>query len=103
MSWKGSERRPEGALACCSNSKTSSAHGPAAFTIQVFSNLACNPSGYGEGKWLLASFILKTNGQGNAAFTHTLAKPVPAGRIITATATDPKGDTSQFSRCIKGA
>jgi hypothetical protein len=41
-----------------------------------------------------------TNGGGNTSFTVTLPETVPAGQSITATATDPDNNTSEFSQCV---
>ena len=69
-------------------------------TIELFSNSACDPQGFGEGGVRLASLILTTNGNGVAAFTRTLAVSVGAGQAITATATDnATHNTSEFSGC----
>src|SRR4029077_8015592 len=57
-----------------------------------------DPSGYGQGQTYLGSVQVTTDGNGNASFTVTLTTPVPAGQnYITATATDPNGNTSEFS------
>ncbi len=61
------------------------------FTIQFFSN----PSG-DEGKTFLAQRSVTTNSNGNAPFSLSLAKALPAGQAITATATGA-GNTSEFS------
>src|SRR5439155_25344558 len=68
------------------------ASGP--FTIEFFSNDAADPSGYGEGQTYLGSTTATTDGSGHAAFTSTF--PVStAGKLITATATDAAGNTSE--------
>jgi hypothetical protein len=59
----------------------------------------CNPSGYGEGEQVLGAQSATTNADGTVAFTVTLAIEVPAGQFVTATATDPGNNTSQFSAC----
>ena len=69
------------------------------FTLEFFSNSACDPSGFGEGETFLGFTDVTTDGSGNASFTITLSTSVPAGQLITATATDPDGNTSEFSQC----
>jgi hypothetical protein len=41
-----------------------------------------------------------TDGSGNASYSTTLPGIVPAGASVAATATDPAGDTSEFSSCF---
>jgi len=68
------------------------------FSIEFFSSPSCDPSGYGEGQRFLGSTTVTTDGSCNAAFNVTF--PVnTAGQVITATATDPAGNTSEFSAC----
>jgi photosystem II stability/assembly factor-like uncharacterized protein len=73
------------------------------FTIDFYANTACDPSGNGEGTQYLASTTVTTGGDGNAAINFTLGAALPAGTIVTATATDPAGNTSEFSPCVSGA
>jgi CSLREA domain-containing protein len=72
------------------------------FTIQIFTNASCDPSGYGEGHRLIRTMTVTTdiNGQAliNALFLSTYIDPA---NFITATATDPAGNTSGFSNCIQ--
>ena len=69
------------------------------FTIQFFSNTAPDPSGYGPGQTYLGSITVTTDASGNASFTANL--PVAAvGLSISATATDPAGNTSEFSQDV---
>jgi titin len=70
------------------------------FTIEFFVNTVCNPSGYGEGERFLGSTTVTTDSDGHADFTFTVAIPVDPGQFISATATDPAGNTSQFSACV---
>ena len=70
------------------------------FTLEFFSSMECDPSGYGEGESSLGSLIVVTNGSGSVDFLFTPPTPVPSGRYLTATATDPYGNTSEFSQCI---
>jgi CSLREA domain-containing protein len=71
------------------------------YTVQIYSDAFCDPSGYGEGRAMMHSFALTTNVNGQASFNEVL--PVTyyeAGDVITATATDPNGNTSEFSNCV---
>jgi CSLREA domain-containing protein len=70
------------------------------FQLEFFSNTACNPSGYGEGKTLLGSYQVRTDQNGNVYFQTNLNANVPQGDIVTADATDPGGNTSEFSQCV---
>lgn len=74
-----------------------------AFTIDFYANTTCDPSGSGEGAQYLASTMATTGADGNAAINFTLASALPAGTIVTATATDSAGNTSEFSPCLSGA
>jgi hypothetical protein len=71
------------------------------FTVEIFVNAACNPSGFGEGEQFLASLTVATGADGHAAFALTVAVVVEPGQFLTATATDPAGNTSQFSACAE--
>ena len=62
------------------------------FAVQFFSN----PSGTDEGKTLLGSKSVTTNGTGNVSFVFSTKKQVRLGQNITATATGAYG-TSEFS------
>jgi hypothetical protein len=50
-----------------------------------------------EGMTYLGARDVTTSGGGTVNFTTSVGALVPAGRIITATATDPAGNTSRFS------
>jgi hypothetical protein len=63
------------------------------FNIQFFSN----PSGADEGRVFIGQKSVTTGSLGNASFTFKSASKVAKGRTITATATDPAGNTSEFS------
>jgi CSLREA domain-containing protein len=62
------------------------------YNVQFFSN----PSG-NEGKKFVGQKSVTTDGSGNVPFTFKPASKVAKGRTITATATDPAGNTSEFS------
>jgi hypothetical protein len=70
------------------------------FRIEFFASAACDPSGSGQGKVYIGSHDVMTN-PNDAAF-GPLPFTVPSDRhVITATATDPNGNTSEFSNCAK--
>ena len=68
------------------------------FTVEIFTSPGCDPLGHGEGKVWVGALPMLTNGSGDATFAGF---PVPAGLFITATATDPAGNTSEFSACVQ--
>ena len=71
------------------------------FRLEFFGSPQCGPTGYGQGKDFLGSFDVTTDANGVAAFQQALTT-APAGRIVTATATDADGNTSEFSACYGG-
>jgi hypothetical protein len=50
-----------------------------------------------EGKTYLGWIDVTTDASGNASFEPTIGTPLGLGQLITATATDPNGNTSEFS------
>ncbi len=71
------------------------------YTLQFFSTPGLNPSGNAEGKTLLGTATVTIIGS-SANFTETLNTPFTPGNLVTATATDSTGDTSEFSTGISG-
>jgi hypothetical protein len=69
-----------------------------AFTVQFFSSPNCDASGYGEGQNFLGEASVTTDSTGNADFQVSLPSG-SADQLITATVTDPLGNTSEFSPC----
>ena len=67
------------------------------FTIDFYRVDSCDASGYGEGRYHLASTNVTTVGN-NASFNFAYAG-LNVGEIVTATATDAGGNTSEFSQC----
>ncbi len=68
------------------------------FRVEFFSNATCDASGSGEGEQLVGATDVVTDGINDAAFNVSLPN-VAVGRMLTATATDPSGNTSEFSAC----
>jgi hypothetical protein len=54
-----------------------------------------------EGQQFLGFVNTTTDSNGNASFNTTLNVPVANGRLVTATATDAIGNTSEFSNCVQ--
>ncbi len=71
------------------------------FVIQLFTNPAQDPSGFGEGRRLLRTLSVTTDASGNASFGMRARK---LRGFISATATKVStGDTSEFSEAKKVA
>jgi hypothetical protein len=73
------------------------------FSIDFYSNAACDASGNGEGGGFFDTTTITTDGSGNAAINVIFSKALPTGRILTSTATDSLGNTSEFSPCSTNA
>lgn len=69
------------------------------FRLEFFSNTACDASGNGEGRIFLGSIDVTTDANGTVSFNSTLSVATTSGSFVTATATDPGGNTSEFSAC----
>jgi parallel beta-helix repeat protein len=69
------------------------------FRIEFYSNAACNASGHGEGRTDLGFADVVTDAGGDAHFDVLLATAVATNEVVTATATDQFGNTSEFSAC----
>lgn len=67
------------------------------FTLEFFSNVAADPSGFGEGQTFIGSTSVATDPSGNVSFTVVFPIAIPAGEFMSSTATDPAGNTSEFS------
>ncbi|HWT02707.1 MAG TPA: Calx-beta domain-containing protein [Pyrinomonadaceae bacterium] len=70
------------------------------FRLEFFSNGACDGSGGGEGQTFIGSKNVTTGGDGQAAFSFTPAHTLAGNQVVTATATGPGDNTSEFSRCL---
>ncbi len=70
------------------------------FHLQFFANSFADPSGYGEGQTFLGQTDVTTDGSGQASFSANLNSAIAPGKVVTATATDPQGNTSEFSQAV---
>ena len=73
------------------------------FRIEFFRNAACDPSGFGEGESYLFATSVTTDSSCRAAFDVIIPITLDPTSVITATATDPAGNTSEFSPCVSAA
>lgn len=69
------------------------------FSLDFYANSVCDPVGFGGGARHIGTTMVTTDGGGNVSFDTTFAQVVPANQVITATATDATGNTSEFSQC----
>lgn len=67
--------------------------------IEFFANVQCDDSGFGEGQTFLGFVDVTTDGGGTASFSETFTVTGTEGRLISATATDAGGNTSEFAAC----
>ena len=81
-------------------SGTLNSRASATYSIDFYSNVAADPTGLGESQVYLGSTNVTTDGGGNVSFTAVLLIPTLTDRFITAMATDPFGNTSEFSTNI---
>jgi hypothetical protein len=71
------------------------------YAIQLFAIPSCDPSGFGQGQNPLSIVTAATDISGQTSFTAQVTTTIPAGTaFITATATDPNDNTSEFSQCL---
>jgi hypothetical protein len=69
--------------------------------VQFFSSPSADASGYGEGKLYLGSqLVTRTGTNAGASFAAVLTAPNEPAHWITATATDPFGNTSEFGLAV---
>jgi CSLREA domain-containing protein len=69
------------------------------YTIEFFASESCNLLGGGE-QTFLGSTQATTDATGSVYFQASDLPAVPTNHFINATATDPQGNTSEFSDCV---
>lgn len=70
------------------------------FTIELFLNDTVDDSGHGEGQMYLTSVTATTNSSGNASFVVTVSHGATSEQFVTALATNPTGNSSEFSAAM---
>jgi hypothetical protein len=96
---------PDLGLAVTDNGKTTikgalNSQPSTTFRVEFFSSPQCDPTSHGQGKTFLGAAPVTTNVNGIARTDTTLPVATTAGDVVTATATDPAGNTSEFSGCV---
>lgn len=69
------------------------------FHVDFFYSQSCDGSTHGEGKNYLGSMDVITDSGGNINFNAIFPLDLNLGQVVTATSTDPSGNTSEFSVC----
>jgi CSLREA domain-containing protein len=69
------------------------------FRLQFFANAVCTELLRGQGEVFLVEIVVNTGSSGTVDIDFSRAGAVAVGQFITATATDPAGNTSEFSPC----
>ncbi|HEY8399836.1 MAG TPA: T9SS type A sorting domain-containing protein [Cytophagaceae bacterium] len=67
------------------------------YELDFYANSIPDPSGHGEGMVYLGTTTVTTDASGIASYSVTFNKTIPANYFISATATDPLNNTSEFS------
>ena len=71
-----------------------------AFRLEFFASPVFDPSGPTEGQLYLGSSSVTTDGNGDVSFDVTLPATTPTNYLVTATATDANGNTSEFAAAV---
>jgi CSLREA domain-containing protein len=71
------------------------------FGLDVYLNNDCDPSGYGEGQSHLSDWKISGKSSGVSTFINSFSGSYTPGHFLTITATDPDGNTSEFSPCYE--
>jgi hypothetical protein len=71
------------------------------YRIELFSSVDPAPGLYGAGQSFIGYTDVKTDANGHATFSVTMSFVVPAGRVVSSTATDSIGNTSEFSADLR--
>jgi parallel beta-helix repeat protein len=70
------------------------------YSLDYFISSTCDPSGYGEGETFFRNESVIANMGGSIRFQRSWpAGSDVLGKYLTITATDPDGNTSEFSKC----
>lgn len=70
------------------------------YRLEFFVSSIADSSGSGEGQMYFGSKDVTTDATGNVSFAIPIALAAPSGWVVSATATDPAGNTSEFSNTV---
>ena len=70
------------------------------YRVEFFASTGCDASGFGQGRFFLGAVNVTTDAGCNATSSAHLPVCIAGNLVVTATATDGAGDTSEFSACI---
>ncbi len=70
------------------------------YRLEFFASEACDFSGFGQGKEFLGSIMVTVSPDCTNSFSAVVPSGPLGGKVITATATDASGNTSEFSQCL---
>lgn len=73
---------------------------PGTYSVDIFASADASHGGYGEGATYLGSVDVIVDGSGTGSATASVTDLNPFDLVITATATDVDGNTSEFSRAV---
>ncbi len=79
---------------------TLNASASTSYLVQFFASPTADASGFGQGQLYLGSATVPTGANFNASINATVNTATPAGWVVSATATDPLGNTSEFSQDV---
>lgn len=70
------------------------------YRLEFFSSIVMDSTGFGEGRFIVGSASITTDPSGDASFSLDFSDNLVVGQYVSATATDPAGNTSEFSRAV---
>ena len=73
------------------------------YTLDFYYRNATDAAGIGQGRNYAGSTTVTTDASGNATISAATTTAIPSGAVVTATATDPSGNTSEFSADLSNA
>ncbi len=71
------------------------------YTIDVYTSDVCDSGGSGDAQHHVSSLGVTTDASGHARVAATLWGEAGPGRFVSASATDPEGNTSELSACAR--
>jgi len=75
---------------------------PGTYTLDFYTSPQADKSGYGQGKtWVGSMTVTVDSNSGSVAFNNvSFSDAVPSDQVVSATATDAAGNTSEFSLAV---